>query len=233
VGTLADKSIVRDGWGRPIIPGSQVKGKARHATEALARSLGLHVYQLFDDDATKGKDVVRALFGTPMQRSPLHFADLVGLVGDGEPARVPSPSSDPLLRRPNGMGTIRPSVSLNRRRGTSEEARLLFQETAFEGMRFVSQRAIIGTLDEQEGWGVYSPAIPADEHLGHVALLWAALRMITRWGGAKSRGLGWSTVTVDVDCDGEKVSVARLEQELRNLVAKKVSEASSQEGVTQ
>jgi CRISPR/Cas system CSM-associated protein Csm3 (group 7 of RAMP superfamily) len=227
VGTLADKSIVRDGWGRPIIPGSQVKGKARHATEALARSLGLHVYQLFDDDATKGKDVVRALFGTPMQRSPLHFADLVGVVGDADSDILPP---EP-LQCPKGA--IRPSVSLNRRRGTSEEARLLFQETAFEGMRFVSQRAIIGTLDEQEGWGVYSPAIPADEHLGHVALLWAALRMITRWGGAKSRGLGWSTVTVDVDCDGEKVSVARLEQELRNLVAKKVSEASSQEGVTQ
>ncbi|PDW00304.1 hypothetical protein CJ255_20815 [Candidatus Viridilinea mediisalina] len=25
-GTLADKSIVRDGWGRPLIPGSQLKG---------------------------------------------------------------------------------------------------------------------------------------------------------------------------------------------------------------
>jgi CRISPR/Cas system CSM-associated protein Csm3 (group 7 of RAMP superfamily) len=39
-GTIADKSIVRDGWGRPTIPGSQVKGKLRWAIEQLLRGLG-------------------------------------------------------------------------------------------------------------------------------------------------------------------------------------------------
>ena len=41
VGTLADKSILRDGWNRPILPASQVKGRVRHACEAIARGLGI------------------------------------------------------------------------------------------------------------------------------------------------------------------------------------------------
>jgi CRISPR/Cas system CSM-associated protein Csm3 (group 7 of RAMP superfamily) len=213
-GTLADKSIVRDGWGRAIIPGSQVKGKTRHTAEALVRALRLPVYALFDEDTEPSpgkpakKDVVRLLFGSPRQRSPLRFTDLVGVVGDEQqidPTRLPPDEVQ------QNVGRIRPSVSLNRRRGTAEDARLLFQETTLEDMRFVGRKAITGTLD--------SSLLPLNEHLGLVALLWAALRLTTRWGGAKSRGLGWSSVEATVYCNGTEVSPDELEHALSTLVA--------------
>src|SRR5258706_2704033 len=93
-GTLADKSIVRDGWNRPIIPGSQVKGKLRWAVEQLLRGLGDDVPTPFDErgrveqakirNELIGKqrpNFVRAIFGSPEYRSSLHFADLPGIVG--------------------------------------------------------------------------------------------------------------------------------------------------------
>src|SRR5262245_42197510 len=124
-GTIADKSIVRDGWGRPLIPGSQVKGKLRWAVEQLLRGMGQDIPAPFDPpELIERGSLVRALFGSPQQRSPLHFADL--------PATVVTKIQAPAMY--SQLSQIRPSVSINRRRGTAEDARLLFQETALEGM---------------------------------------------------------------------------------------------------
>lgn len=194
-GTLADKSIVRDGWNRPIIPGSQLKGKVRHAAESIARSLNLPVQHHFDDDSSQS-NVIRCLFGSPAQRSPLYFADLIGVIGPVEQLQTPNVTPEQLRIQ------IRPSVSINRRRGVAEEARLLFQETALEVFRFHSARAITGTV----------PSLPC------AALLWAALKITDRWGGAKSRGLGWSKVETQVRIDGQDVDDATLSQALRELV---------------
>lgn len=65
-GTLADKVIVRDSRGRPLIPGSQVKGRARHAAEAIAATFGLGVPQHFGDETDT---VIRRIFGSPQQRA--------------------------------------------------------------------------------------------------------------------------------------------------------------------
>lgn len=193
-GTLADKSIVRDGWGRPIIPGSQVKGKLRWAAELLLRGMGQHIPAPFDE-AAETATFVRALFGSPEQRSPLSFADL--------PATLVSAEHAPELQR--RLSQVRPSVSINRRRGTAEDQRLLFQETALEGMQFAHEHAIIGDL----------AAANADQC---AALLWAALQLTTRWGGAKSRGLGWGTVKATLMLDGEKLEDADLATALRSAL---------------
>lgn len=185
-GTLADKVIVRDSRGRPLIPGSQVKGRARHAAEAIAATLGLGVPQNFGDETDT---IIRRIFGSPQQRAPLHFASLIADVGEAQAV-------------PQWLSQIRPSVALNRRRGTAEDERLLFQETALRGMRFTARPAIVGTLPD----------------LGHVALLWAALRVIDRWGSAKSRGLGWTAMDVRVTVDGQAQHDAVLAEALRDLV---------------
>ena len=39
--SLADKPLVKDARGFPIIPGSSLRGKTRHACERIVRSLGL------------------------------------------------------------------------------------------------------------------------------------------------------------------------------------------------
>jgi CRISPR/Cas system CSM-associated protein Csm3 (group 7 of RAMP superfamily) len=210
-GTFADKTIVRDGYQRPIIPGSQLKGKLRHAAEALVRSLDFQNLPDGFDDPGMGKDgpnnVITALFGSVEHRSPLVFADLVGVVGD--PADLDTLRNQPEQQR----SLIRPSVALNRRRRVAEDARLLFQETSLAGTRFYSERAITGRVP----------------HEHYAALLWAALLLTTRWGGASSRGLGWMTIEqLVVTCNGQTTTVfprdvdatpASFAHELRALTA--------------
>lgn len=186
-GSLADKSIVRDGWGRPVIPGSQLKGKLRHAAEALARALNQYVADLPRAGQAEQPDsrcVIQAIFGGPeTRRAPLRFADLV-LADTSQSLDELAIDSSMGLRRPQ----LRPSVSINRRRGTAEDARLLLQETTADNLIFTHERAISGELDEER----------------QLALLLAALRLTPRWGGAKSRGLGWASVAAQATFDGQQ-----------------------------
>lgn len=203
-GTIADKSIVRDGWGRPVIPGSQVKGKMRWALEQVLRGMSDTVPSPFEDPPDiVGKlaqhkplgrdDLVHALFGSVTWRSPLYFADLqLALVGEAQAANVRQ-----LLSQ------IRPSVAISRRRGTAEDARLLFQEVALEGMAFHADDAISGDLRRLP--------VAAEQC---AALLWAALKLTNRWGGAKSRGLGWVDVAAHVYLNDKQLTEDDLRQAL-------------------
>ena len=205
-GTIADKSIVRDGWGRPLIPGSQLKGKLRWAVEQLLRAMGDDIAAPFEDppdilEKLKEKKPIQRnqiahwLFGTRDHRSPLQFADLH--------ATAVSPALAHTMRQE--LSQIRPSVSINRRRGVAEDARLLFQETALEGMQFAHERAITGNL-------------PDEKAKQYAALLWAALKFTDRWGGAKSRGLGWGNIEVMLTLGGEQLAEAELADALRAVL---------------
>ncbi len=188
-GALADKAIVRDGMGRPIIPGSQVKGKLRFAAEQLLRSLGQDIPTPFEDaPRDEQPTLIRAVFGSPQLVSPLRFADLCADLTPRE-ARLPQ------------VTRIRPSVTLNRRRGAAEDQRLVLQEVTREGLVFRSEEAITGTLD----------------NLTQVALLWAAIQLTDRWGGAKSRGLGWCSLSAQVHWNAEPIAPSELATALRNL----------------
>ncbi|EFO79706.1 hypothetical protein OSCT_2391 [Oscillochloris trichoides DG-6] len=189
-GSLADKSIVRDGWGRPIIPGSQLKGKLRHAAERLLNSVGQPVPNGFDDPQTNS--LIHTLFGAGGgDRAPLRFRDLVCVRTKGIKAEH--------------LSQIRPSVSINRRRGTAEDARLFFQEAAHEDLVYRAAPAIAGEL----------------EQLGHAALLWGALRFTERWGGGGSRGLGWMESTITLRWDGTEQNETQLESALRTVLNQK------------
>lgn len=188
-GSLADKSIVRDGWGRPIIPGSQLKGKLRHAAERMLQSVGQPVPSDFND--TKTMSLIHTIFGTGGgERSRLRFSDLVCVSSAGIETR--------------SLSQIRPAVSINRRRGTAEDARLFFQETALEELVYQADPAIKGD--------------DARITLGHAALLWGALMVTERWGGGTSRGLGWVCTAATVKWDAEPQSDALLQAALRTLL---------------
>jgi CRISPR/Cas system CSM-associated protein Csm3 (group 7 of RAMP superfamily) len=198
--TLADKSIMRDAWQRPLLPGSQLKGKLRHSAAAILRSLGLPCQEHNDDDRSE-PNLLRELFGSPQQASPLHFNNLLGLIGT-----LPERNDDPTYRNDTSQrqSMIRPSVSINRRRGTAEEQRLSFQETTLEGIRFYNRQAIVGDL----------AAIAAErsqfDDLARASLLWAAILHNQRWGGAKSRGLGWCEPQARFVLDGSLLSEEEL-----------------------
>ncbi len=198
IATIADKSIARDGWGRPMIPGSQVKGKLRWAAEQALRGLGQDIPMPFEGPQCEERDtLVRRLFGSPLSRSPLYFAHLPGVIGD--PGQAEELRSQPEQH----LSQIRPSVTIDRHRRAAAENLLLFQETALETSRFYSPRAITGQI----------------ERLEQAALLWFAARLSSRWGGAKSRGLGWASVATKVFVDGQECAEAQLRDALRALVA--------------
>lgn len=204
-GTIADKTIVRDGWGRPLIPGSQVKGKLRWAAEQLLRGLGHDIPAPNDGAEREEQDtLVRRLFGSPQLRSPLHFADLPGVIGELDQIEQLRASTE------QHRSQIRPSVAINRQRGTAADQLLVFQELAPGPMRFHAGRAIVGMVASLE----------------EAALLWAAARLTMRWGGAKSRGLGWASVEARVwlwdvaraDKPEAEQDEAALRQALRGLI---------------
>jgi CRISPR/Cas system CSM-associated protein Csm3 (group 7 of RAMP superfamily) len=195
--TIADKSIIRDGWGRPIIPGSQLKGRLRWSVEQVLRGLGQDIPGPFDGpNREEMNTLVKQLFGTPKLRSPLFFADLPGVIGD--PAQMDALRTERIQQQ----SLIRPSVTINRAHRTAADKLLMFQETALETTRFHSPRAITGQITD----------------VSHAALLWMAAHLSTRWGGTKSRGLGWATVEARVFLDQQERSATQLRADLQALV---------------
>lgn len=211
-GGLADKHIMRDGKGHPLIPGSQIKGRLRHACERVASALNLpickapvaetmcpdykkssitrkptethHTYRLKEGKKDDGRQcVVCAIFGSPTYPCMLTFGD--ALVTEEDEYAL--------------EGQLRTGVGLDRRRRTALEQALFVIETTRAGLQFKS--TIRGTWYETDRQKV-------EELIG---LLIAGTKLATRWGGGSSRGLGWATVT-------PQVRINDLEQDINLLV---------------
>jgi CRISPR/Cas system CSM-associated protein Csm3 (group 7 of RAMP superfamily) len=180
-GVVGGRSAVRDGYDRLTIPGSQVKGRVRHACEALARGLGAYVCGAPRPEAMCRAEepeqhcLVCRIFGSATLTSPLSFNDLVFV----DPVREVQPGRDRL----DAIETIRPGIGVNRRRNTAARGLLFGVETSpgwhgGELPSFRNEEAIVGD-------------VPGEAHL---QFLLAGLRYLFAWGGGKSRGLGWGTV---------------------------------------
>jgi CRISPR/Cas system CSM-associated protein Csm3 (group 7 of RAMP superfamily) len=175
LGSIADRFAERNARGQFVIPGSQLKGKLRHACEQVVGALGQPICQsprpqTMCPNPPGGEPhcPVCVIFGNPAFASPLRFHDLVSDLSEvGENMEV-----EPSLRA---------MVSLNRRRATAAEKRLFLVETApyYPGLRFGNEVAITGNL----------------QTAAQIKLLLAGLKLITAWGGMKSRGAGWSLKT--------------------------------------
>jgi CRISPR/Cas system CSM-associated protein Csm3 (group 7 of RAMP superfamily) len=164
-GSLSDKAIVRNAAGTLIIPGSHLKGRLRHECEKLARSLELPVSESPNPGAMMQTPncVISKIFGNPQIPSRLWVDDLIC-----EATREELPTE-----------VIRPGVTINRRRGTSEDEKLYYLETspANQKLEFIGQLylELVSEIDY---------ALP---------LLVAGLQHIKALGGSKSAGLGWLT----------------------------------------
>lgn len=212
-GGLADKSIMRDGWNRPLIPGSQIKGRIRHACERIAHALGCpicrapvaetmcpdssnlierlatekrHRQRAKEQDKKARQCVVCAIFGSSLYPSRLIFTNAVQVLE--ETPKVPLPLNDPL----------RTGVGLDRRRRIALEQVLYVTETTKNGLQFKS--TIYGAWRETE-------LAEVKELMG---LLMAGIRFTTRWGGGGSRGLGWADVTSEVYINDEEQNFTDL-----------------------
>ncbi|HEY9804237.1 MAG TPA: RAMP superfamily CRISPR-associated protein [Leptolyngbyaceae cyanobacterium] len=185
-GSLADKPIVRNSEGNLLIPGSQVKGRARHECEKLLRGLGWEISEspnagrmvirrdnapakfIRDEYIIPGYEdtyhcLISQVFGDPVLPSRVIFDDLVCVEELEDWEEV-----------------LRPGVTINRRRRVAEERKLYFLETspANAQLHFRGQIHIQSSL------------IPERPDYAKVLIL-VGLRQIYALGGSKSAGLGW------------------------------------------
>lgn len=184
-GSLADKPIVRNAKGQLIIPGSQLKGKLRHECEKLARSLGWWILESPDAERLSVNELppkyarfqsryhvdgypgyhclISQIFGNPILPARIAVDDLV-CEYDRE-----------------ALGEVlRPGVSINRSRHTSEDQKLFFLETSPAN----AQLPFKGSIQLLVGCPNYA-----------IALIAAAFHHIHALGGSKSAGLGWLSWT--------------------------------------
>jgi CRISPR/Cas system CSM-associated protein Csm3 (group 7 of RAMP superfamily) len=196
-GGLADKAIQRDAWNRPIIPGSQLKGRVRHTCERIAAAMGIPIcaapveatmcphgpnaitrrsreeLDRLRGGADAPQCAICAIFGSAIYPSQLRFGDLVA---------APSGLAFPPPRPYAVEERLRPGVGIDRRRRTAQENVLYLTETTDAGVVF--RGAIRGR------WR----ATPRAEVAPLIGLLLAGIQTTTRWGGGSSRGLGWAEV---------------------------------------
>lgn len=179
-GSLADKPIIRNAKGQLIIPASQLKGRLRHECEKLARSLGWLIFDSpkaetlcpreeqvdsqFRDKYTiagyRGYHcLISQIFGNPILPSRIVIDDLICPIEKDDLPDV-----------------LRPGVTINRRRRTSEEKKLYFLETspANNKLEFIGDIHLL-------------PNCPPEAK----PLILSGLRHIHALGGSKSVGLGW------------------------------------------
>lgn len=198
-----DKSTQRDGWQRPIIPGSQIKGRIRHSCERIARALeypicmapypdhmcpnakGIERTAIEAIDQTRAKAagrgetqcIVCALFGSPVYPSPLQFSDAI---------YTPLDALDQLTQPVATRTHLRPGVGIDRHRRTALEGVFYLVETTEANISF--NGTIHGTWSETS----------TEEINRMIGLLLLGIRETTRWGGGSSRGLGWAEVEATV-----------------------------------
>ena len=219
VGTvLADKAVVRNGLGEFILPGSQLRGVARHACERVARALGKPVCDspraermcpqnpaIPSSVADQWNGSVRrccvcAVFGSPYFTSRIQFHDLLAAnpyrQSDGQPYREAAEAQ-------LGTETLRAMVSLNRRRHVAEGERLFVVETTpnHSAMIFSNRDAVTGYVESEP----------------QVLLLLAGVNTLFAVGGGRSRGLGWvEIVQAEAMVDEERIEAGDWER-LREL----------------
>lgn len=185
--SLADKPTVKDGSAMPVLPGSSLKGRARHECERIVRSLTnderavchgptadtmcpLDPVNLRLDDQVKVCPVCQ-VFGSPWLRGIAQFPDLHWELQDEfEDERPPDT-------------VVRDGVSISRTRRVAEEQRLFTTETFAPTRETAFAGRISGDFPDND-----------QVRYGQVGLLVAGLRAITSLGGGRSRGLGWCRV---------------------------------------
>ncbi len=198
--SVADKPLIKDAEGRPVIPGSSLKGLVRHECERIIRSLIPTFEDQWPCHPPLAKDMCKAdslcpvcrIFGSPWYPAPITFENLILATESGEPPRTWKELHS--LRKTN----LRFGVGINRSRNVVAEDLLYSTETYAPPQALVYQGRIWGTLRERR----------------EVALLLAGLQSVLAIGGDRSRGLGWCQIEVAVTLDGQSVPPSELLQEL-------------------
>ncbi len=187
-GSLADKPLIRDARGLPMVPASAFKGRLRHEVERLAPILcpddpppcgSPRAETMCQGDAPPCP--VCRLFGSPWHPGRLTFSDFT-LV---EPAFL-------LIGEPP-PGHLRYGVGLSRQRRVAEDQLLYTVEVFLPGTPITLSGTIQGDLENED-----------------LVLLKAALENLLAVGGGKTKGLGWFEMAFHIHREPEPAPPAPL-----------------------
>ncbi len=191
--SLADKPLIKDARGLPLIPGSALKGKARHAAEQVARALGHTICDApYPDRMCKAADKlcpVCRIFGSPSYSAPMRFGNLTLALA------IDSNLKD---WEQYIESEIRAGVGLSRAQRTAQEGILYTVEAFRDSPALAFRGQVRGELLEK--W--------------QAALLVAALRAVRTLGGNRSRGLGWCRVLPTLRLDNVEQDIPTLLKDL-------------------
>ncbi len=177
--TWANKTMVKDRNGLPLIPGSSLKGRLRQQCEQIANALNLeprpcsapNAETMCQPNRRLEREAVRAqlcpvcrVFGSPWYAGPVEFSDLRVV----EPAFLHE-------RDAYAHATVRYGVGISRHRRVAED-QLLYTVEVFQ------PGSILTLTGEVRGF-----QLSADD----VKLLVAGLDTLFTLGGHKTRGMGW------------------------------------------
>jgi CRISPR/Cas system CSM-associated protein Csm3 (group 7 of RAMP superfamily) len=207
VAGLADRTVLRAANKELIIPGSTIKGRARHHCEQLCRSLGLYICGGRAVDSELCKDgqppcLICRLFGSEWMPNTLRFSD----------AQLTDFLRNIVRGQHDGGGefdyqTISCTrTRLNRILRRVEEGALFTFEEGTEGLVFEGR--ISGSLlsTDMEVMGL---------PLELLALL-VSLSLIDRFGGKKTIGLGECAITINSVAVERQVSPVALQDVIKN-----------------
>jgi len=197
-GSLAQRPLLTDWRGLPIVPASSFKGRLRHTCKQLAEALG---HKTCNDPrademcpgAIPGIEScpVCRLFGSRFKPSPLTFSDLPLVEPDFLTQGVPPPTS------------LRYGVGISRRRGVAADQLLYDTEVFVPGGTVTYKGEISGQISEAD-----------------LGLLLAGLESRMTLGGGKTAGLGWCEVSYKLwqnDPPGKKSELDPVEFKRRWL----------------
>jgi len=178
-GSLADKPILRNAEGNLIIPGSQLKGRLRHECEKIARGLGWSVCESPRAE-TMCPQRTRVTGNFQRQdylvRGDYHCITCQLFGNPSFPSRLIVEDLECQEKAENLPETIRPGVTINRRRRVAEDEKLYFIETSPPN----GQLKFTGKIYLDQNTPAYGKA-----------LILAAFHHMHALGGSKSAGLGW------------------------------------------
>lgn len=180
--TGSDQPVLRDRTGRPLVPGSSLRGVLRAGIEAFSNSLGLHAVRATAEDTPleasdefgrrwRELDLVKRLFGAAAEER--------GGFSYGSRLQI----SDALCEEDVPI-ELRDGVGIDREK-----------RTASHGVKYDLEVVPAGTCFG----GHIRFKNPADYELGLLAqALWMLDQGLLLLGGKSARGLGWLQVEVSI-----------------------------------
>lgn len=175
-GSLAQRPMLTDWRGLPVIPASSFKGRLRHTCKQLAEAMG---QKTCDDPVAEAmcqpsEDErpcpICRLFGSPWSESPLAFTDLTL----AEPAFLAEGRMPPHT-------SLRYGVGLSRYRHVAQDQLLYTTEVFLPGGTVTLGGEISGQASEED-----------------LGLLVAGLENLVALGGGKTSGMGWCELEFDL-----------------------------------